>query len=374
MRITVAEAVKGYVSHAQSLGLTPGYVETQMSYLTRFARTCDQAHREAGLRGQCEMGHLAPGHVSSFFLLLPNTRASQNRALSALRAFASYAERMEYLEPGKANWLLGDRKCKPFVRRPKYYIPVSQFRPMIEAAGSRHPVERATMALAFYTLGRQGELAGLKLKDLNLQNMAIRIYRPKRKRWTDVTITPELASELHIWLLCYAKQTGYINIHELVTCQPEWYLVPAAVPVKGRGPGGAYDAGLTTWEIDPARPALRLEKLVKRLLDTFGAETENGQKVRHLGEGMHTVRRSGARAMIDHLASVYGEDKALLMVSTMLDHESVEMTLLYIGRNIEQKRLNEWLKTNSMYGTSQANVIPMRRLSAASSQGEVDAL
>src|SRR6185437_2800705 len=108
----------------------------------------------------------------------------------------------------------------------------------------------------------------------------------------------------------------------------------------------------------------RLENIVKNALDVLGADTENGVYVRHLGEGMHTIRRSGARAMFDYLTDEVGEAKSLLQVSIMLDHDDPQMTLRYIDKDVERDRLNTFLKTGSMYGPAhrgrpQGNVVPM---------------
>jgi integrase len=340
MTITVREAIAGYEEHARSLSLADSYIRIQMSYLARFAGSCRDI----------QVKSLTPAHIARFYDSLPKTRASHNRALSALRGFVSYLERMRYLKAGSASFLLGDRKTQKFTRKPKYYIPPSQFGPMLDAAGERHPADRMTLALALYTLGRQGEIAGLRLKDVDCEAKTIRIYRGKRKRWTTVQICPELWTEFARWIYTYAGSQHYLDPRLMMEDHPDWYLVPGLDCIKGRSPTGEYDAKLTEYQLAPERPAVRLERLVKRMLDIFGAQTEDGKWVKHLGEGMHTIRRSGARAMIDYLSNTWGEDKALLMVSTMLDHETTTMTLLYIGRSLEQKRLNAFLAGNSMYG------------------------
>src|SRR5215469_5327350 len=186
MNITVREAVASYGTHIRTLGLAPEYIRCQESYLARFAAAC----------GGIQVRSLTPRHIASFYEELPNTRASHNRALTALKSFTRYLERMKDVKPGTTDFLLGDRKTKKFTRKPKYYVPPSQFGPMIQAAAERHPVDRATLALAFYTLGRQGEIANLKFKDLGwdarmLNAETIRIYRPKRKRWTIVQVSPD---------------------------------------------------------------------------------------------------------------------------------------------------------------------------------------
>ena len=384
MTITVREAVDGYEQLARSLGLADEYLRIQMSYLARFSQCC------RGIQAKS----LTPAHISRFYDSLPKTRASHNRALTALRGFVKYLERMKYLKAGSSDFLLGDRKTQKFTRKPKYYIPPSHFGPMMRAAAERHPVDRMTLALAFYTLGRQGEIAQLRLKDVDWDQGTIRIFRPKRKRWTIVQICPELREELGRWLSFYGADRGYATSAFMRQAHPDWYLVPGLDCIKHRNPKtGAYDAKLTEYRVNPELRAVRLERLVKRMLDIFGAQTEDGKWVKHLGEGMHTIRRSGARAMIDYLTNVYGDDKALLMVSTMLDHETTTMTLLYIGRSLEQKRLNAFLAGNSMYGDhgraqpDRSNVVelpldgvraqisrPNGRSATNDTQGELDVL
>jgi integrase len=369
MPVTIEEAVRAYEDHARSLGLADSYVRIQMSYLNRFAKSCN------GIQAKS----LTPLHIARFYETLPKTPGSQNRALSALRGFVVYLERMKHVKQGSTGFLLGDRKTRKFTRLPKYYIPVSQFGPMLDAAERRHPVDRMTLALAFYTLARQGEIANLKLKDINFDDMTIQIYRPKRRRWTTVQICPELADELMRWLLFYAKQTDSANIHFLVGDHPDWFLAPALECVRGRRPDGPFTASKTTYRVIPDQEAGRLEDLVKRMLDIFGAKTEDGKSVKHKGEGMHTIRRSGARAMIDYLSNVWNEDRALGMVRTMLDHDSTVVTLDYIGRSLEQKRLNTYLAGHSMYG-DHGRALPVdsnvtRLPQAAANQiGEVDVL
>jgi integrase len=344
MAVTIGEAVEAYEAHARSLGLADSYVRIQMSYLTRFAECCN------GIQAKS----LTPLHIARFYDTLPNTSGSHNRALSALRGFVVYLERMRHVKQGSTGFLLGDRKTRKFTRLPKYYIPVSQFGPMIAAARRRHWVDGITLALAFYTLARQGEIANLRLKDVDLDNLTIRIYRQKRRRWTIVQMCPELRDEIFIWLNVYADSTGYtgrpLGVQDMMREHPDWFLAPALECIRGRRDDGPFDASKTTYRVIPDQEAGRLEDLVKRMLDIFGAKTEDGKSVKHKGEGMHTIRRSGARAMIDYLSGVWNDDRALLMVSTMLDHDTTVMTLSYIGRSLEQKRLNTYLAGHSMYG------------------------
>lgn len=368
MKVTLADALAAYSRELASHGLAANTIRCQTGYLHRFRRTCQLVAREksAGRRTELWTTELSPDCLARFFDPIKG-QGNRNNALVAFRKFFAWLERMEYIGHGKADWLLSGRKHKTAAREPKYYIPVDHFADMLDFAEERHPVERAQLALALYTLARgNSEIAGLRLKHLDLQARTLQVYRQKRKRWTEVAISPDLLDELTEWLGIYASLTDHSSPQAMISEHPDWYLVPRLEAERVAGPDGRYDAKLTRFSVNPELPAIHLERLVKRMLDKTGAQTAEGKWVRHKGEGMHTIRRSGARAMLDHLSLEVGQDKALLRVATMLDHEDPQQTLAYIGMDIERKQLNDWLKDNPMYGSRMAPrrqrgaVIPIR--------------
>lgn len=268
-----------------------------------------------------------------------HTVASRNACLQAVRGWFKWCIRMDYINPVQVEKLIGDRGHEKFERKPKYFLPVEKFMDVLSVAGARHPQRRAIMAFLLFTLVRQSELSSLLLKDVNLETRNVRVYRHKRKRYTDVPICPDLYDELMIWLTWYAEDQGFASPAELMKAHPEWHLAPS------RWQNGSKLA------IVPERGASRIEHFVKEVLDDLGIEdTTHGEYYRHLQEGAHTIRRSGARAMFDYLTDVVGEDKALLQVMLMLDHEQPQVTLKYIGVHIEKERLKKFLLTNSPYG------------------------
>lgn len=356
MNLTVRQALVLYHEEMLSLGLAAGTVRLRESHLRRFAAACDQVKRElsGGRRLDCKTGDLTPVHVARFFTGLTGAQGDRNNALTAVRGFIGYLERGRHIEAGASDQLLGTRKCKPAPRKPKHYIDVGQFAEALEVAGDRHPEDRAIIALALYTLGRQSEIGGLRLKDVRLRDRELLMWRPKTKDYLAITISPDLAEELSWWLSWYATHTGYDSPAAMMTAQPDWHLVPRRKYSPRAGSAGRFTASDAVFALRPEVPASQMERVVKHVLTGLGVEVEDGISRRHKGEGIHTIRRSGARALLDYLALEVGEDKALLRVSTMLGHANTQMTLAYIGRDIERQQLNDWLKDNPMYGARQS--------------------
>lgn len=367
MKITIQQALGSYRTDCESRGLAVSYVTTSFVFLRKFRRACEDTARDSGRRDidNLPVSAITADCISRYFTDLGDVvQSTRNRALVDARKFLQFLEIREHIRPGHTDRLLAGRKIRSTTRKPKYYIPVDQFCDLLDVSGKRHQADRAVIALGLYTLARQGEIASLKLKDVDLANNTIRIYRSKRKRWTDVTICPDLAEELDNWLGFYAHEAGQIGPHVMMNDHPDWHVVPHLGIVRGPGP---YKSEDMSYELEPETRATRLEYIVKRALGRLGAPTGHGKRVQYLGEGMHTIRRSGARAMLDYLAADIGNDKALLQVSVMLDHDDPKMTLLYIDRQIERDRLNDYLKTGSMYGPSHrmtkpaGNVVPLRQ-------------
>lgn len=348
--IRVPEAIEAYTAHQHTLGLAVDTVKNQGFYLARFGKVCQRLATERGKRSPLRVSEIDGACITAYFATAPQGagQGCRNNMLMPLKKFLEWCEMERYLPAGESKRLLAGRKFRTPERRPKLYVPPEQFGKLLDSA-TRHRADRMVMALAIYTLARQSEIAGLKLGNINLAEGVLRVYRVKKKRWTDVGISPELMGELVSWLEWYARELGYGTALNMMEHQPEWRLVPKLIVVQGRERGKVTEP--VRYEMDPLSPQLRLEAVIKRGLDATGAITVTGKKVRHVGEGVHTIRRSGARAMFDYLSRELGSDRALVQVATMLDHHDTQVTLLYIGLDQEREQLNTWLKGNSMYGT-----------------------
>jgi len=348
MRVTLQAAADEFIQEMISRRLATTTLRTRSSYIRRFVISCDQltAERSGNRRRITFVSDVDPSYVAKFFAALGGSQGNHNNALVAIKGFASYLERMKFIDHGGTHWLIGDRKLRPAPRTPKHYIPADEFSLILDVAEEWHETDRITLALALYTLGRQSELRAMRLKSIDLKEGVIKLYRSKFRRWTDTGISPDLGEELSWWLSWYAAETGCPSPAVMIDEHPDWYLIPGRYYIRSHGTAGRFDTNPGRFGIHPDKHAGHLEETVHRVLDRMGIPT--------LNEGIHTVRRSGARAMFDYLASNQGHDKALLMVSTMLDHSDPKQTLLYIGREIERDQLNDWLRGNSMYGTRTA--------------------
>jgi integrase len=348
MVLKIEDAVPEFLNYQEGRGLSPGTVKRHGVAARGFAAACQKVKGKNATMGQVD--HAC---VARYFQDMTGSQGYRNNNLETLRRFLEWAEKWGYLRPPfTAARLLDGYRGRKAERQPKYYLDAAEFPAALEAAGQGHPADRAVIALALGTLARQSEIAALRLCDVDLAKGEIRIYRAKLKRWTTTGMTPELVAEMNGWLRWYAAETGYLSPHTLMREHPDWLLVPS------RGRGNA--------RLQPTQPVCVMERVAKRVLTRLGVQgTRQGKSSDHLGEGMHTFRRSGARAFLKQLSEQLGHDRALVQVSLMLDHDDIKMTLRYIGMDQEREELNDWLKGNSMYGTPEpppvAAVIPLRR-------------
>lgn len=347
MRITptpMLEAVEKFAESNTAAGMSKGTLALQRSH----GRKLESAVKEwlkARDRWQPMMASEADAQlVTFFFARCKGGDGHRSNMQSYLRTFLKFCERNDWLAAGATDKLMHGRKAKPFSRKPKHYIAPEDFPVMLECQ-TRHPTDRVTMALLLWTLCRRSELNGLLWKHVDMEARTMNVYRPKSRRWTPVTICPDLYDELEAYQFWYMEEIGG-------SLDPEWHVLPELIPHRVFDfEKGHYGHG-TTYSINPERHPMHMERIIKRGLDALGVTTtENGKTVNHVGEGAHTIRRSGARAMLKYLSASTGFADALDTVRAMLDHRDTKMTLLYIGMEKTADELNQWLKTNSPYGS-----------------------
>ena len=123
---------------------------------------------------------------------------------------------------------------------------------------------------------------------------------------------------------------------------------------------------------------VRVHRIAQRALVGIGFDThdEHGVTAR---EGMHTLRRSGARALFNELV-LEGYDGALRTVQSYLHHSSSTMTERYLGLAEDRHRRNKEFVGRNLYpslaqgvirigedghGSSQDGSVGVRRLRSA---------
>lgn len=229
-----------------------------------------------------------------------------------------------------------DRPAPTYTVTERRRLPVSQFPVLLDQAGS--PRNRALFAGAIYLLSRSIELSQIRIADLNLEQGRVRVNVAKKKGRYDVAtdlmpITSELDQEMRQWLMTYQDACGYLDT--------SWYLFPAFSPPRAQR--GHWGSVAGTGRPRPDRMVAETHKLANEALDRMGWKLP-GEK----GEGMHTLRRAGARARFDVLKAM-GYDGALRQVQSLLHHKNAGMTEHYIGIDLDKFIRDEQLIGKPMY-------------------------
>lgn len=159
-------------------------------------------------------------------------------------------------------------------------------------------------------------------------------------------ICAELDAELRLWLTRYAEQVGPLR--------PNHFLLPRrqSVGTVHNDAGRIVGHEMTYFPEDRVRS---LGRVVRPVLEQAGFPVVD-HAGRSAGEGAHTLRRSGARALFDQWAN-HGYDNALRMVQSMLHHSSIAQTERYIGVTADRRSRDELLRGKPMFPIDNNNVV-----------------
>lgn len=283
-------------------------------------------HLSRGLGADRQIGYVKPWDLEGYFNSLGEMEASSfNAWRRKVALFLNYAERHAWLKPRGAELLLEDVPRLTEARRERYRLAPTQMVNFLDAIPD--PRDRALIVAAMNTACRGSELSALRVRDVNLETRELSLYRTKTAESDRMRITPTLERELRVWMTFYAQ-----NIHEPLS--DDMYLFPA----RHRPRLGPNKPGGAEMILGALRPHDRMAKpyeAVKRGLRAFGVEVSKG-------EGVHTLRRSAARAMFDQLCGS-GYDGALRTVQAFLGHQSSRTTERYLGLSVDRQRRDQCL-------------------------------
>jgi integrase len=242
-------------------------------------------------------------------------------------------------------------------RRPKVptkvrlRIPPEKFGMLLDAAHT--PRHRIVIALGLYLFVRASEIKPLRIADLNLNDDSIRVFQPKTGKQDEMPICAELDAELRRWLTFYAE-----NVPR--SLDKADYLVPSTIPQKFVGVKGAPQRTLVSVDpgsLVPEKPIHYPAQLVKVVMRRAGYATKD-ETGRSLYEGVHTLRRSGARALFDELNETKNYDGALRIVQAMLHHATGAQTERYLGLELDTEKRNHLIRGKAMFAAPEGgNVI-----------------
>lgn len=331
--ITLSDAITEFMSYRKSAGFRPNTLlvnKRGLSHLLALVGNIQVRHLDARHGEQFQAYLMAKGYK-------PNT---VNSNLTTLAAFVRWLRSRRYLGAG-SDPTANVRAVRAIVE-PRQRVQKKDFKRFLEHAATAH--ERIVCALGLFLFLRASEITALKVGDVDLDSGTILVHVIKSQSVDFMPISEELDTELRRYLTWYTEDIQ-------APLEDEMYLVPATrrLPMAndGSGPGGGY---LVPREHDNCLPfvqAQRVHRYVKRVLKRFGVSLRD-EEGRSRMEGVHTLRRSGARALFDQLAE-HGYDGALRTVSAMLHHKSTQMTERYLGLDVDAKKRNDLLRGKPMF-------------------------
>lgn len=334
MSIRLSDAVDEFLKSRAGNGFAANTIRNDRRTLLRFLTVV----------GNIYVKNITQRHIDEVMADAGTTQAdaSLNLTQTSLSAFFAWCRVRGHMR--KDHDPLAGRRLRRVPKPDRRRVPVGQFPALLEAA--EHPRDRMVVALGLFLFLRQSEIATLKIQDVSLANGEVRVVVHKTKGLDYMPISSELDRELRRWLTIYTEATSTA------------YLTPAKhIKQLIRNPNGTFLRSVASDTLRPMRKISRVEEVAQRALNGIGFPTrgDDGQSLR---EGIHTLRRSGARALFDELQG-RGYDGALRQVSAMLHHSSVTTTEHYLGLDLDRKQRDEAIKGHALFPSLAAGrVIP----------------
>jgi len=326
----------------------------------RFAKNTIRAERQAldlllSEVGNIQMKHLDARHGEAYVAALLSKGfkpGTVNLYRGAFRRFAAWCHTRRYLPGG--NNPLGTTRNLADHAPPRRRIPVTEFPRLLEAC--EHPQERIIVALGLYLFLRASEVSAIDVEHVHLAEGAILVFQPKTGRWDEMPICAELDTELRRWLTWYAQDQAPGRGALL----PHWPLVPARTRTQmwndGSGKNGGRPIVPRHGQMNPTSRSKQLQGKVQKALREIGWEVTADDR-----EGVHTLRRSGARALYETLVAGDHEarDEAVGMVQSMLHHKTRAQTEHYIGLEAAREKRDKVFRGRAMFPTPADNVVDL---------------
>jgi integrase len=338
MKDLLSDSIDAFMRHRTSQNYSKGTLKVDRQVLTKFL----------AVSGNIYCHQITHRHVERHFEEVSKTRqaASLKNDHGVLVRFFKWARHTGRM-PVESDPMFGRRQPKA-IKRERNRLHVSRFTELLEAAEARDPRDRALCALLLYTLGRDSEVTDLRIRDLDLGAGWLKVRIHKTGREDTLPVSAELDAEMRRWLRHYQSISAPL--------QPWYRLVPArgVFPVQD-------ERGRILRHGSIYRPEKKIGgagRIVNPILDSIGFPVldESGKRC---GEGSHTIRRSGARALFDDLVDG-GYDHSLRIVQSLLHHSSVTETERYIGITADRRSRDDIIRGKVMYSVDSENVIQLK--------------
>lgn len=249
-----------------------------------------------------------------------------NSFLSNIKVFVKWCRDRGLMAPDQ-NPIAG-RSAHKVPAKHRSRLELKDFVPLMDSCD--HPRDRILIALGLFLFLRQSEAVTLKVRDVHLSEGTIDVVVHKTNEIDTMQMSSELIAEMYRWFTYYTEQVGTLN--------PNYYLVPAKTA------SNIVDGFA---KLKPESMMTNASRVAKSVLENYGFDVvdEYGETTR---EGMHTLRRSAARAFFLE-QSKSGVDQALRITMSLLHHRSVQTTERYLGLEADREARNKTLVGKPMY-------------------------
>lgn len=299
--------------------------------------------------GRKHVSALTVADIDSMFAeLSPRlSDASINHLMASLSSFFKWCRSRGHMD--LASEPLAGRRRRRLRRVERRRLTASQF-PMLLAAAP-HPRDRMLLALGLYLMLRASEIVDLRVGDVNLDAGEVNVRIFKTRDADVMPISAELDRELRTWLTCYTEECGPLR--------SDWYLIPQRSRSTTRGYAGRIQSDWRSQRLLPDQRLGKVEGIAQQALTSIGWDMRDTSG-KSLWEGMHTLRRSGARALFDELVA-QGYDGALRTVQTFLHHANSVMTERYLGLELDRNQRNQKFAGQPMFPSQEAGNVTVLR-------------
>lgn len=330
MKILLSDAIDEYLASRRAQGLAKNTLRNN---------TIDLKHLLTSV-GNIYTENIDGRHIDATFAALASRRgpAALNNTHATYTAFFRWCRQRRYM-PRDGDPMEG-RRLRRVQKRTRHRVPLAKFPALLDAA--KEPRDRMIIALGLYTFLRQSEMASIKLADVDLDSGELSVTIHKTGEADVMPISAELDREIRRWYLAYQEAAGPL--------QPDWNLIPGRY-VTHRHRNALGQIYKVDFRLYPTRTCRRMHEVIRPALEAVGIPTTD-EEGRHTGEGIHTLRRSGARALFDELQT-RGYDGAGRATQTWLHHKSFAVTERYLGIDLDKKRRDE-VKGEPMFPSLEA--------------------